>query len=392
MGLLGKKANKSLPEKKLGLYLHIPFCEKKCDYCDFYSITGFSDFGRYADALMLEMEDYAKAADGYTVDSVFIGGGTPTVMPVKQMQEILYALYANFNIDRDAEITMEANPATVDRRLLKKLLKGGVNRLSIGLQSTENEELRLLSRIHTFEDFEDAFYDARDAGFENINVDLMYGIPSQTESTLFRSVEKVCEMEPEHISLYGLKIEEGTPFAKRQETLELPDEDTEYRMYADSVRYLASRGFQQYEISNFALEGCRSRHNYRYWLGEEYIGIGPGAHSFFGGKRYSNKKDIALYMEGMEYINKGIRLIENETVLSDTDRMNEFIMLRLRLKDGLDANEFSSRFGIDFTATFADRLPLYIDNGFMRFEQGRYSFTTKGMYVSNYILSNLMLG
>jgi len=392
MGLLGKKAKNDLPEKRLGLYLHIPFCEKKCDYCDFYSVTGFTDFERYADALMLEIEDNAKLADGYVVDTIYIGGGTPTVMPIKQMKEILYALYANFNVDRDAEVTIEANPATVDKRSLKKLLKAGVNRLSLGLQSTDNEELRLLSRIHTFEDFEDAFYDAREAGFENINVDLMYGIPGQTESSLYRSVEKICDMEPEHISLYGLKIEDGTPFGQRRDLLELPDEDTEYRMYGDSVRLLIARGYKQYEISNFALEGCQSRHNYRYWMGEEYIGIGPGAHSFFGGTRYSNKKDVALYMEGMEYVNKGINLRENETVLTDIDRMNEFIMLRLRTNNGLNADEFSRAFGVDFTATFADRLPLYLDNGFMRCENGWYRFTTKGRYVSNYILANLMLG
>lgn len=377
-------------KKKLGLYLHIPFCEKKCAYCDFYSLTGFEDFRRYADSMMLEMEDYSAQTENYVVDTVFIGGGTPSVMPTKFLCELIDAIDANFDLARDAEISMEVNPATVDRKKLKKLLRAGVNRLSIGLQSADDDELRALSRIHNYDEFLDAYFDARRVGFEDINVDLMYGIPLQTVDSLSRSIGQVCDLEPEHISLYGLKIEPGTPFADKADSLRLPDEDTEYLMYQTAVNELAAHGYEQYEISNFSRQGCRCEHNLRYWNGEEYLGIGPAAASYFGGMRYSNKRDIAAYMDAMETVNSGIVLRENECEVDEHDRRNEYIMLRLRLNEGLSESEYRRKFGQSFEETFARRLPLYLDNGFMKKTGDRYAFTTKGMFVSNAILADLV--
>jgi len=376
--------------KKLGLYIHIPFCERKCDYCDFYSLTNFVDYVRFTDSILLQMEDYSKLAADYEIDSIYIGGGTPTVLPVKRMLEIIDGIYRNFNVVPEAEFTMEANPATVDYKMLKKYRKAGVNRLSFGLQSAVNSELKTLTRIHTFEDFEDSITIAKYAGFENINVDLMFGIPGQTKQSLGFSLEQVCDLGPKHISLYGLKFEDGTPFAAKKDTFKLPDEDTEYDMYKYAIDYLAFRGFWQYEISNFSADGYKCRHNIKYWNCDEYLGIGPAAHSYFEGKRFSYKRSVDMFMDALEYVEAGIDIIEENREIDENEKINEYIMLRLRLTQGLNVNEFKYRFNKDFSEMFGKELELYINNGFMQFENGHYSFTPKGMYVSNYILSTLM--
>lgn len=377
-------------EKRLGLYIHIPFCEHKCDYCDFYSLTKFDDYVRFVDTMLLQMEDYAAQTKDYIVDTVFIGGGTPTVLPVKRMLEIIDGIYRNFNISSDVEFTMEANPATVNLKMLKKYRKAGVNRLSFGLQSAIDTELESLSRIHTFDEFVDSYEMARAAGFENINVDIMYGIPGQTRHSLGYTLEQVCDLEPKHISLYGLKIEEGTPFYNKRKKLELPDEDTEYEMYKYAIDYLAFRGYWQYEISNFSTDGYKCRHNLKYWDCQEYLGIGPAAHSYFNDRRFSYKRSVDMFMDALEYVDAGIDIIEEDYTVTAEERVDEYIMLRLRLTEGIDVNEFKEKFGKDFGAMFEKELKLYIDNGFMEFKDGHYSFTPKGMYVSNYILSSFL--
>lgn len=379
-------------EKKLGLYIHIPFCEHKCDYCDFYSITKFDDYVRFVDTMLLQMEDYSQKATEYTVDTIYIGGGTPTVLPVKRMLELIDGIHRNFNVSDNVEFTMEANPATVDRKMLKKYRKAGVNRLSFGLQSAINEELKSLSRIHTFEEFVDSYELAKEAGFDNINVDLMYGIPHQTKHSLGYSLEQVCDLEPKHISLYGLKIEEGTPFFERKEKLSLPDEDSEYEMYKYAIDYLAFRGYRQYEISNFSVNGYKCRHNLKYWNCQEYIGIGPAAHSYFKDRRFSYKRNVAMFMDALEYVDSGVDIIEEDYIVTPEEKVDEYIMLNLRLTDGINTNEFKELFGKDFGEMFAKELKLYVDNGFMDFRNGHYFFTEKGMYVSNYILATFMTG
>ena len=377
-------------EKKLGLYIHIPFCEHKCDYCDFYSLTKFDDYVRFVDAMLLQMEDYAAQTKDYIVDTVFIGGGTPTVLPVKRMLEIIDGIYRNFNISPNVEITMEANPATVNLKMLKKYRKAGVNRLSFGLQSAIDAELETLSRIHTFDEFVDSYEMAKAAGFENINVDVMYGIPGQTRHSLGYTLEQVCDLEPKHISLYGLKIEEGTPFYNRRKKLELPDEDAEFEMYKYAIDYLSFRGYWQYEISNFSTDGYKCRHNLKYWNCQEYLGIGPAAHSYFNDRRFSYKRSVDMFMDALEYVDAGIDIIEEDYTISAEERVDEYIMLRLRLAEGINVNEFKEKFGKDFGEMFAKELKLYVDNGFMEYQNGHYRFTTKGMYVSNYILSSFL--
>lgn len=376
--------------KKLGLYIHIPFCEHKCDYCDFYSVTDFVDYVRFTDSILLQMEDYSKLTADYEVDSIYIGGGTPTVLPVKRMLEIIDGIYRNFNVVPEAEFTIEANPATVNRKMLKKYHKAGINRISFGLQSAVDTELETLTRIHDFDDFRASVQMAKDAGFDNISVDLMFGIPGQTKESLGYSLEQVCDLNPKHISLYGLKFEDGTPFAARKNTFELPDEDTEYEMYKFAADYLAFRGYWQYEISNFATDGYKCRHNIKYWNCDEYLGIGPAAHSYFDNKRFAYKRSVDMFMDALEYVEAGIDIYEENREIDENEKINEYIMLRLRLTQGLNVNEFKYRFNKDFGEMFEKQLRLYVDNGFMQFENGHYSFTTKGMYVSNYILSTLM--
>ncbi len=398
-------------KKPLGLYIHIPFCHAKCAYCDFYSKSGMSDemMARYVDAVLLQMEDYSPAAAGYTVDSVFIGGGTPTVLPVGCMSDLIEGIHRRFNVARGAEFTLEANPATVSTASLAKYKKLGVNRLSIGLQSANADELSALSRIHSLDDFEASYKAARSVGFDNINVDLMYGIPLQTADSFSRSLDYVTSFSPEHLSVYGLKIEEGTPFARAKDTLMLPDEDTEADMYLDCIRYLEVKGYNHYEISNFARRGYECRHNLKYWNCSEYLGLGCAAHSYFSGMRFSMKRDLSLYIESMEAdIGKnaglggdGISLnaagkissgspVDEMYRISDNERVGEYIMLRLRLSDGVSATEFEKRFGINFDGLYGRKLKLYIDNGFMKYDGDRYYFTPKGMYVSNYILSAIL--
>lgn len=397
-------------KKSLGLYVHIPFCHAKCAYCDFYSRSGAGEelMRRYVDALLLQMEDYSPAARSYTVDTVFIGGGTPTALPVDAMCELIDGIRRCFNLARHAEFTMEANPATVSGAALAKYRKLGVNRLSLGLQSANADELAALSRIHSVDDFEASYKAARRAGFDNINVDLMYGIPLQTADSFFKSLDYVTSLAPEHLSVYGLKIEEGTPFARVRNTLMLPDEDTEADMYLDCVRYLGVKGYGHYEISNFARRGYECRHNLKYWNCDEYLGLGCAAHSYFSGMRFSMKRDIDLYISSMEAdLSADVPVSGGQTGLSDADigaatpidemykigeheRIGEYIMLRLRLAAGISSDEFSSRFGRNFDAIYGRRLKVYIDNGFMSYNNGRYAFTDKGMYVSNYILSNIL--
>jgi oxygen-independent coproporphyrinogen-3 oxidase len=399
-----------MKKKSLGLYIHIPFCQAKCAYCDFYSMSGATDdnMQRYTDALLLQMEDYSKAAKSYTVNTVFIGGGTPTILPVKCMTSLIDGIYRNFDVAKNAEFTLEANPATISLRTLVKYRREGVNRLSIGLQSADSNELSALSRIHTKLDFETSYLAARKAGYDNINIDIMYGIPFQTLDSFTRTLDYVTGLEPEHISMYGLKIEEGTPFANNSNSLMLPDEDTEADMYLSGVAYLETKGYRHYEISNFAQPGFECRHNLKYWNCDEYLGLGCAAHSYFANNRFSFKRNMGLYIDAMEAdIEKGgimtedgaalsyeqfksAELVEELYSLTPEERVGEYIMLRLRLADGISSAKFSARFGLNFDALYGRRLKIYIDNGFMTYDGDMYALTAKGMYVSNYILSNLL--
>ena len=379
-------------KRRLGLYLHVPFCVKKCAYCDFYSFNpqdqGF--VASYVSAMMLQMEDISSACRNYTVDTVYFGGGTPSLLPINQFYRLMDSVRRNFKLEKDAEITVEANPGTVDRQYLKGLRKLGINRLSFGMQSTNRAELKTLGRIHSFEDFRESYETARDVGFDNISVDIMYGLPGQTLSSLKRTLEDTAELAPDHISLYCLKIEEGTPFFIMKDTLALPDEDTEYDMYTGAVEYLMSEGYCRYEMSNFARDGRYSRHNMKYWNCDEYIGIGASAHSYFCGERYSTIRNAETYINGLEILEAGISITEESRFIDRAESMNEYVMLRMRLDAGVDCARFREIYGVDFYEKFGRYLDEYIDGGFVKKSDGKYSFTTKGMFVSNYILSAVL--
>ncbi len=376
--------------KRLGLYVHFPFCKNKCAYCDFYSVVGYKDIGKYMDALMLQCEDYSASCEPYAIDSIFLGGGTPTIVPEKQMHELIDCIYENFNVTVDAEVTIEANPATVTLGQLKNYNKAGINRLSIGVQSSCNNELRALSRIHTFEEFEKTYQMARKAGFKNINIDLMYGIPEQTMESFTSTLERITALGPEHISLYNLKIEDSTPFGAIRDSLPLPDEDVEFAMYEYAIDFLIRHGYEQYEISNFSKRGYECKHNMKYWTCQEYLGLGTAAHSYFRNTRFSFIKDIDSFIAAIEDPDNGDVITDENYTISPAERVGEYIMLSLRLTSGINVIEFKRLFEMDFEKMFEELLPAYVENGFMDKTSTGYAFTPKGMYVSNYILSSML--
>ena len=373
---------KTMP-KKLGLYIHVPFCLKKCLYCDFCSFPSYTEeaMDAYVRRLSADIERYSKDFNG-TVDTVYFGGGTPTLLKERHFGSIFETIDKHYAIDAGAEISCECNPATVDREYLKSIKKIGINRLSIGLQSANDAELRALGRAHSFADFQKTYEDARAAGFGNLSVDLMYGIPEQTLTSFERTLTKVCELSPEHISAYSLKIEDGTPFGKARETLSLPSEDDECDMYELCTKMLSENGYSKYEISNFARPGFESRHNIKYWMGDDYLGFGVAAHSYFGGERFSNSRDIAAYLRGED-------VTEERRAIPERERMTEYVMLRARMTAGIDRADFKARFGVELE-DFCGSLERYISAGFMRDTFGRVAFTDRGIFVSNTILSDIL--
>ena len=377
--------------KPLGLYIHIPFCKSKCEYCDFCSFVPNSHgvVEHYTDALILQMEDWSEKCKKHLVDSVYFGGGTPTYLDAKHLVRLINAVYDNFRVSGKAEISMECNPATVDFKTLRKLRRAGVNRLSIGLQSANDNELRALGRIHTYKEFEQTYQDARKAGFENISVDLMYGIPDQTEKSFAHTLSAVTALGPDHISLYALKIEPGTPFADKETELSLPDEDTQYSMYANAVRYLSAKGYERYEISNFAKAGQASLHNLKYWHCDEYLGLGASAHSYFGNERFATTRNVRDFIDGLEIINADIETVVSRSKINSKDCMDEYVMLGMRLEEGVSVADFETRFGVPFDK-YGKRLDEYVKDGFVTVSDGTYRFTTDGMFVSNYILSSVL--
>jgi len=378
--------------KIMGLYVHVPFCLSKCAYCDFYSFTPKDEtiMERYVSALLLHMRDYRDSAAEYACDTVYIGGGTPTTLPTDQLQRLIRGIKKNFGLTKSPEFTIEANPATVTPDMLKKLRRAGVNRISFGLQSGDEGELAALSRRHRRSDFEESYRMAREAGFDNISVDLMFGIPGQTMESLMRNLRYVTRLGVEHISLYDLKLEPGTPLFRDRDRFVFPDEDTEADMYLRAVEFLNSEGWPQYEISNFARGGRRSRHNLKYWNCFEYLGFGPGAHSYFNNCRFSYRRDIERYIKGVEEPLSRVNIIDSSEEITPRERMGEYIMLRLRLSAGVRFEDFRFRFGLDFEELYGERLAPYIKAGFAIRREDSIALTPKGMFVSNYILSDIL--
>ena len=386
MPFLTKRPNKT----PLGLYIHVPFCRSKCQYCDFYSMATKDDslIDGYLDAVCDHIKEAGELAPGYQVDTIYFGGGTPSFFGAEGIAVILTTIRRNFDVQDNAEITVECNPDSVSDRLLHRLRAEGVNRLSLGIQSDDDDMLKKLGRPHTYSQAVMAYQRMRKAGFRNISVDLMYGLPGQDLQDWAETLDNVLRLNPEHISCYGLKIEEGTPFADVKDVLNLPDDDTQADMYLTAVETLRGRGFRQYEISNFCRKGLMSKHNLKYWTGGEYLGFGPSASSDFAGKRYTLKRDLQAYISG---IRDGGDIIEDLQEIPTRERAGEYLMLRLRTSLGIEAREYEKLYLLPF-APLEDVLEkqrrLFHAT---QTDTGRWVLTPKGMLVSNDIISDLLL-
>ena len=369
-----------MKKRNLELYLHIPFCVKKCNYCDFFSASGTEEEqAAYVSAMVQEIQGYQELYGEYEVQTIFLGGGTPSLLTPEQIEQIFDAIYHIFSVNENAEITMEMNPGTVDIEKLCAMKAAGVNRLSIGLQSAQNEELKMLGRIHTYQDFLDTYFLAREAGFRNINVDLMSGIPFQTLGGWEDTIKRVAELAPEHISAYSLIIEEGTPFyekygegerAEARRRRELPDEDTERLMYQFTKNILQNYGYHRYEISNYAKEGYECRHNLGYWNRTEYLGIGTGAASLINNQRF---------VEGGE--------IE---VLTPQNQMEEYMFLGLRRIKGISKADFRRTFGRSVENVYGKVLIHMYQKQLLEDTGDNIRLTEKGIDVSNYVMSEFL--
>ena len=374
------------PLKSLGLYIHIPFCKQKCCYCDFYSLSGREDrMDAYTDALCAHLTETAPFAAGHLVDTVYFGGGTPSYLGPKRLVRILKLIRKKYHVDKDAEITLEANPDSAgDWKALRSLRKAGFNRLSLGMQSADDRELQAIGRIHTMDQVRAAVEAARKAKFENLSLDLIYGLPDQTMDRWRRTVERVLELEPEHLSCYGLKLEEGTPLWRQREELTLPDGDRQADMVLWTVDRLAAAGYEQYEISNFARPGFASRHNQKYWDLSPYLGFGPGAHSDFGGVRYAWARSLADYCRAIE--DGGEPPLSEKAAISLRERAGEYVMLGLRTARGLDRRAFEDRYGLSFAPVERVLERLIPAGHVLPLPEGRWRLTPQGFLVSNQII------
>ena len=375
-------------EQTLGLYIHIPFCRSKCQYCDFYSLSGREDrMDEYQKALLAHLAESAPLAKAYTVDTIYFGGGTPSFYGDKRLIELLKTIKKLFCVDKNAEITLEANPDSVDLKMLKHLRRAGFNRISLGVQSADDAQLANLGRPHTFAQAQQAVEWARKAKFDNLSLDLIYGLPGQNQESWHNTVEQVLALEPEHISAYGLKVEEGTPLYQRVEQGELmPDDDEQADCYLWTVERLKQAGYGQYEISNFAKEGNLSRHNWKYWMTQPYMGFGPGAHSDFGGRRYSFLRDLTGYIKG---VLDGGSIVDEDDEIPEKERGGEYLMLRLRTTYGIEEWEYRRNYFMNF-APIATRLSEFAQHGLAEQIDGRWHLTPQGFLLSNQIIGALL--
>ena len=371
--------------KPLGLYLHVPFCRRKCLYCDFCSYAGQSDdiMDAYVARLCEEIRQKASLATHHTVDTVYFGGGTPTLLSPAQFERLLDTVRESYALSDDVEITAECNPATADEAKLLALRSLGINRLSIGAQSAVNDELAALGRIHTWEQTVQTVFAARRAGFDNVSLDVMFGIPHQTLESFCRTLDEILALEPDHISAYSLIVEPDTPFFEAGDTLPLPDEDSVCDMTALLLARLRGAGYERYEISNFAKGGRVSHHNLHYWNMDDYLGFGPAAHSLINGVRTGHGRDLDSYLSGLD-------TTEPEEVLDADTARDEYIMLRLRLSRGVDKREFFARFGQNFDAIYGESATPFVKAGLLTDTPHRIAFTDRGFSVSNTVLSELL--
>ena len=371
------------------LYLHMPFCVRKCAYCDFLSFPSGAETQRmYAKRLMEDIDVMGKRYGEIPVETIFIGGGTPSVPDSGLIVEIMEHVRHAFHVADGAEISMEANPGTVTREKLTDYRKAGINRLSFGLQSANDRELKLLGRIHTWAEFLESFKLARECGFANLNIDLMSALPGQTCESWKETLSRVTELDPEHISAYSLIIEEGTPFGERYGSEEgrklLPDEDSEREMYHETKRFLKDCGYERYEISNYAKPGRECRHNIGYWTGVPYLGLGLGASSYLDGCRFTVNPDMKQYLEEKPGMFADIEK------LTKKDMEEEFFYVGLRMTAGVSLSEFERRFGISAKEVYPGLMETFVKEKAARFEGDRFVLTDYGLDVSNYIMAQFL--
>jgi oxygen-independent coproporphyrinogen-3 oxidase len=376
--------------RELGLYLHFPFCQRKCNYCDFPSYQGMESWMLpYIEALKAEIEEWGHILKGYRIKTIFMGGGTPTLFSGAQIAGILDICNKNFNIKSHAEITIEANPGTIDSEKLSILKQAGVNRLSLGFQAWQHKHLKLLGRIHgNTELFNDVKW-AREEGFQNISVDVMFGLPGQTVDEWLETLERICTLGIQHISMYSLKVEEGTPLYQwyKEGKLQLPTQEEDRLMYHSGREYVLRFGLKQYEISNFAIPGRECAHNLIYWHNEEYIGCGSAAHSCFNKERFSNKKDIKAYI-------KAVMMSKERTdyreLIDNKDERFETIMLGLRLNEGINKRKYAQRFGKDINYYYEDVIKRFKEQKLLTENSESIRLTNKGIDLQNVVLLDFM--
>ena len=374
----------------LGIYIHVPFCRSKCQYCDFYSVTAKDDklLDGYQDAVCTHIREAGALAPDYIVDTIYFGGGTPSFFGPEGMAAILTAIRKSFKVSGTAEITFEANPESVSDRLLRRRRSEGFNRVSLGIQCDDDEILKKIGRPHNYEQAVAAVKRIRKFGFKNLSLDLMYGLPGQSLEAWEQTLTNVLKLQPEHISCYGLKVEEGTPLYEYKDFCNLADDDTQADMYLSATEILRQHGYRQYEISNFCRKGNVSRHNLKYWNGEPYLGFGPNASSDFGGSRFTIIRDLQGYIDG---IKSGGKVLQEVQEIASRERAGEYLMMRLRTVTGIDPKEYEKRYLMPF-APLEEKLQEFQHRGWAtKTFDHRWHLTTTGFLESNTIISDLLL-
>lgn len=377
--------------KELGIYVHIPFCKRKCNYCDFVSCTRIEMQEKYVESLLKEIEYYKnkiteEGRNNFKVTTIYFGGGTPSIINERYIVHILNTIKINFMVDVNAEITIEVNPGTVTREKILMYKRAGINRISIGLQSTDDRILKELGRIHNFDEFLETYRIVRESEFENVNIDLMLGLPNQDNNLLIKSIEKVISLDPEHVSIYSLILEEGTKYKELVDKGELilPSDEKERDMYWKTKEYLESEGYNHYEISNFAKKGYESKHNSSCWEQEDYLGFGVAAHSYFCNKRYNNTDDIDIYIENINREKFEDNVTINE-IQDDNDKMKEYMLLSLRKIEGVSISKFKTKFINNPLYLYRDKIEKLVNNELIEVDLDNIKLTKKGIDLANLV-------
>ncbi len=370
--------------KNLGLYIHIPFCKQKCLYCDFYSLKADNGlYKSYCVALIMEMKVWGEKLKEKTIDTIYFGGGTPSVIGYELINLLLNEIRKSFNIENNAEITIEVNPESANEEFLREIFKNSFNRISFGVQSFIDSELKAIGRIHNANEAINAIKTAKEVGFLNISLDLMFNLPNQSINDFEKSIEKALELKPTHISAYALKLEKGTTLYKNKNSLNLADEDTEFLMYNRLVDKLKQKGYFQYEISNFSQKGFESKHNLKYWNVQDYLGLGVSAHSLIDHKRFFNKRDLKSYTEG-----KNIKKIE--AIITNEEKLKEYILLGLRKSNGISLKQLLIYSNEEFLNKFITKADYICKLGYGVLTQDAFCLNTKGFWVSNTIINEFI--